>query len=194
MCCIQVSPLLKPLYVCEILKLSLISKFTNDSIYHKIYAFKHNINIIPGSAQFQNKKKYLQQLAVVWTRKIIYFNVFNSLREFMDILKIEYECDHHLFCFVCLFVLFCAFVLILYAPVNIFPVMSGRVFLVWAISKQRIKCFAQWHSTVIPLPCRHITFKQRRINVNTSIWRCFDVLCLLGGGETLELATTRSPV
>ena len=29
-----------PLKVCEILKLSLISKFTNDYIYHKIYVFK----------------------------------------------------------------------------------------------------------------------------------------------------------
>ena len=36
------SPLEAPL-ICEIMKLSLISKFTNDSIYHKIFVFKVHV-------------------------------------------------------------------------------------------------------------------------------------------------------
>ena len=40
------------------------------------------------------------------------------------------------------------FVLILYVPVNNFSVMSGRVFLGWTSTKQRIKCPAQGHNTI----------------------------------------------
>ena len=43
------------------------------------------------------------------------------------------------------------FGLILYVPVDIFSVMSGRVFLGLTSTKQRIKCFAQGHNTVPPV-------------------------------------------
>ena len=36
-------------------------------------------------------------------------------------------------------------------PVNIFSVKSGRVFLGWTSTKQRIKCLAQGHNTVPPV-------------------------------------------
>ena len=43
------------------------------------------------------------------------------------------------------------FDLILYVPVNIFSVMSGRVFLGWTSTKQGLTCLAQGHKTVTPV-------------------------------------------
>ena len=44
--------------------------------------------------------------------------------------------------------MFCLFVLMFYVPVNNFSVMSGRGFLGWISTKQRIKCLAQAHNAV----------------------------------------------
>ena len=44
---------------------------------------------------------------------------------------------------------FCLFDLILYAPVNSFSDMSGRVFLGWTRTKQGLICLAEGHNTVM---------------------------------------------
>ena len=53
LCCVQVIPHLRPLKFCEIMTLSLISKFTNDSIYHKIYVFKQSKPVLVNKDQFK---------------------------------------------------------------------------------------------------------------------------------------------
>ena len=47
--------------------------------------------------------------------------------------------------------------LILYAPINNFSLFSGRVSLVWASTKQRIKCLAQGHNAVPPVRLKPTT-------------------------------------
>ena len=80
----------------------------------------------------------------------------------------------------------CLFVLILYVPVNIFSVMSGRVFLDWISTKQRYNNLINVHCSQKTQSC---SYDKQGWQWRTRLWRLFEFKLLVNAGHILSNAS-----